>query len=117
MKFKYSLPEMKKAVVSAIFLAGAGLALILSDYDPSFTTAMVSLAGAIFAVAGVFVAKNQNEEDLSKAVAQLQGAALTVVGYFATVKPDTVEQITILVGAVVSIVAVYFFRNKPRDAG
>jgi uncharacterized membrane protein len=113
--FGYSLAEAKKTVVSAIFLIGAVLALILSDYDPDFTQACVALAGSVFAVGGVFLAKNHTEKDLSKAVSQLQGAALTVVGYFATVQPGTVQKITILSGAVVSVIAVYWVRNDTEN--
>ncbi len=115
MIFGYSPAEAKKTVVSAIFLVGAVLALILSDYNPDFTQACVALAGSVFAVAGVFLAKNHTEKDLSKAVSQLQGAALTVVGYFATVQPGTVQKITILSGAVVSVIAVYWFRNDTEN--
>jgi len=109
--FGYSVAEAKKAVVSAIFLVGAIAALVLSDYDPGFTEACVALAGSVFAVVGVFLSKNHTEDDLSKAVSQLQGGALTVVGYFVTVQPGTVQKITILAGLVVSVVAVYWFRN------
>ena len=117
MIFGYSVGEAKKAVVSAIFLIGAVVALIFSDYDPGFTEAAVALAGSVFAVAGVFMSKNHTEDDLSKAVSQLQGAALTVVGYFATVQPGTVQKITILAGAVVSVIAVYWARNDPPAEG
>jgi uncharacterized membrane protein len=109
--FGRSIAEAKKTVVSALFLIGAVLALILSDYDPNFTQACVALAGAIFAVVGVFMAKNHTEQDLSKAVSQLQGAALMVVGYFATVQPGTVQKITVLTGAAVSVIAVWWARN------
>jgi uncharacterized membrane protein len=115
--FGYSIAEAKKAVVSAVFLIGAVVALIFSDYDPGFTEACVALAGSVFAVAGVFMAKNHTKDDLSKAVSQLQGAALTVVGYFATVQPGTVQKITILAGAVVSVIAVYWTTNEPPPAG
>ncbi len=115
--FGYSLAEAKKAVVSALFFVGAVLALVLSDYDPNFTDDVVVLAGTLFGVIGVFLAKNHTKEDLSKAVTQLQGAALTVVGYFATVQPTTVEKITILSGALVSIYAVYRVRNDMEYTG
>jgi hypothetical protein len=115
--FGYSLAEAKKAVVSTIALIGALLAFVLSDYDPSVTDGFVALAGALAGVFGVFLAKNHTEEDLSKAVAQLQGAALSVAGYFVTVQPGTVEKITILTGAAVSVIAVYWLRNDMAYAG
>lgn len=107
-----SLAETKKAVVAFISLVGAVLALALSDFDPSFTDACIALAGGVFAVIGVYMAKNHTGQDLSKAVAQLQGAALTVVGYFATVQPGTVQKISVLTGAVVSVAGVWWVRNE-----
>jgi hypothetical protein len=109
--FGYSVAEAKKAVVSAIFLIGAIAALVLSNYDPGFTEACVALAGSVFAVIGVFLSKNHTEDDLSKAVSQLQGGALTVIGYFVTVQPGTVQKITILAGAAVSVIAVFWVSN------
>jgi FtsH-binding integral membrane protein len=109
--FGKSIPEARKTVVAMLSLGGAILALVLSDYDPSFTGACIALAGGVFAVLGVFLAKNHTEKDLSKAVAQLQGAALTVVGYFATVNPGTVQKITVLAGAAVSVVGVWWVKN------
>lgn len=117
MIFGYSLAEAKKTVISALFFAGAVLALVLSDYDPNFTNDVVALAGALFATIGVFLAKNHTEDDLSKTVAQLQGAALTVVGYFATVQPGTVEKITIISGALISVYAVYRANNAMEYSG
>jgi uncharacterized membrane protein len=110
--FGKSFAEAKKTVVSIVFLIGAALALVFSEYDPNFTEACVALAGAVFAVGGVFLAKNHTEKDLSKGVSQLQGAALTVVGYFATVQPGTVQKITVLSGAAVSAIAVWWVRNE-----
>jgi drug/metabolite transporter superfamily protein YnfA len=109
--FGRSIPEARKAVVAMLSLAGAILALVLSNYDPSFTEACIALAGAVFAVAGVFMAKNHTEQDLSKAVSQLQGAALTVVGYFVTVQPSTAQKITIIGGAIVSVIGVWWVKN------
>lgn len=116
MIFGYTLPEAKKTVVSFISLVGAVLAFVLSEYDPTWTDGFVALAGAVFAVVGVFMAKNHTTDDLSKAVTQLQGAALTVVGYFATVDPGTEEKIAVLAGAVVSVIGVWWARNEGRAA-
>ena len=112
MIFGYSSAEAKKAVASMIALAGAIAALIISDYDPNVTETCIALAGSVFEVIGVFLSKNFTEEDLSKAVSQLQSASLTVVGYFAVVDPGTVETITMVAGALVSAYAVYRVTNE-----
>lgn len=107
----YPLTEVNKAVVSGVFVLGAIAALVFADYDPTFTEAVVVLTGAVFALIGVFMSKNHTIDDLSKAVSQLQGAALFVVGYFSTIEPGTVEKITVLMGALVSAYAVYRVQN------
>ncbi len=107
-----SLSYAKKAAVSAVFLGGAIAAVVIADYDPNFTQAVVALVGALFAVIGVYASKNHTEDDLSKAVAQLQGAAVFVVGYFVTVPASTVEKVTVLSGAVLSAIAVFQVRNE-----
>jgi hypothetical protein len=117
MIFGYTLAQVQKFVVSAVFVVGAALALVLSQYDPSFTQALVALVGAVFAAAGVFLSKNHTPDDLSKAVAQLQGAAIFVVGYFTTVPTSTVEKITLLTGALLSGYLVYKQSNEPVPGG
>lgn len=106
-----SLATARKAVVSVIALGGAALALVLNKFDPSFTQTCIALAGAVFGVLGVWASKNHTFDDLSKSVAQLQAAALTVVGYFTVVPTSTVEKITLLVGAALSALAVFAVRN------
>jgi drug/metabolite transporter superfamily protein YnfA len=110
----YSLGEMKKTIVSLIFL-GAAVAGLFVAMDPNFVQACVSLVGAIFAVIGVFSAKNHDVEDLQKALEQLKGAALVVVGYFTVVPTTTAERITALVGGVVSVIAVYWTSNAGEN--
>lgn len=106
----YSLSQVLKLVTSVIFVGGAVAALIFNKFDPNFTQAVVALAGAVVAAIGVFAAKNATEDDYSKAVAQLQGAAVFVVGFFTTVPTSTVEKVTILVGALLSV---FFVARAP----
>jgi hypothetical protein len=109
--FGYTLAEAKKAVVSAIFLIAAAVGLF-TTVDPNFTQAVIVLAGSAFATAGVFLSPKLHPDDLSKAVAQLQGSVISVVGYFAVVSPSTAEQLTVLTGLVVSTYLVFRLRNK-----
>jgi hypothetical protein len=111
--FRYSLAEVWKPVVALIFLIVAAIGLFITA-EPGFVEACVTLAGAVFAVIGVFAAKNHTKDDLQKALEQLKGATLAVVAYFAVVPTSTEEQITALVGAVASVIAVYWTSNaKP----
>ncbi len=110
MIFGHTLAEARKAVVSIVVLGCAAAALFIS-IDPSFTQALVTLTGAGFGVVGVFMAKNHTEDDLSKAVAQLQSAALSAVGFYVTIPTDTVGKISLLTGALVSAYAVFAVPN------
>lgn len=106
------MARYKKAIVSLLGLGGAALALILNDYDPTFTTAVIALVAPATAVVAVFAAKNHDTTDLAKAVAQLQAAAVAVVGYFAVIPTSTLEKVTFLAGAAISVIAVYWGRNE-----
>jgi hypothetical protein len=106
----YSLGEMKKAVVSLVFLIAAAVGLFVS-VDPGFVEACVALVGPVFAVIGVFAADHHSAQDLQKALEQLKGGALAVVGYFTVVPTSTAERITTLVGVVVSVFAIYWAEN------
>ena len=107
-----SLSEARKAAVALAAAVIAGAAFVI-DFDPSFTDAVVVLTGAVFGVIGVFAAKNHDPADLQKAVTALQGAALSVVGYYAVVDPGTVGKIEALGAALVGVVGVYWARNDP----
>jgi hypothetical protein len=106
----YSIAEMKKAAVALVTLILAMIGLFVA-VEPGFTEACVSLTGAVFAVFGVFAAKNSDPEDIQKALEQFKGAALAVVGYFTVVPTSTVEKIGIMIGALVSIYAVWKTSN------
>ncbi len=108
-----SLSQAKKAVVSLVF-AGAAAAAFIVQFDPNLTESLVALTGAVFAVIGVFVSKNHTEDDLSKAVSQLQGSALSVVGFFTVVPTTTVEKVTALVASLLSVYGVYKVTNEPE---
>ncbi|MGH2975363.1 MAG: hypothetical protein ACRDLL_10935 [Solirubrobacterales bacterium] len=112
----YSLGELKKAIVSLVFLGAAVVGLFVA-MDPNFVQACVSLVGAVFAVIGVFSARNHNVEDLQKALEQLKGTALVVVGYFTVVPTTTAERITAIVGGIVSVIAVYWTSNQGENEG
>jgi hypothetical protein len=107
-----SLSNAQKAAVAAVGLLGAILALVIPGYDLNFTQTVVALVGPVFGVIGVFVAKNHTPEDLGKALAALQAAALAVAGYFVEVPASTGMKITVLIGAVVAVVAVWWIPNS-----
>jgi len=113
MLFGYSLAQARKAAISLVVLGCAVAGLVISGIDPNFQQAAVLLTGSIFAVVGVFASKNATEDDLAKAVAQLQGNALTVVGYFVTVPTATAGKISLVVGALLGAYAVFRVPNEP----
>lgn len=111
---KYKPAELRKLLVSLIFAVAAVVGLFVT-IDPSFVQACVALVGPVFAVIGVFGAKNHSADDLQKALEQLKGAALTVVGYFTVVPPSTEAQIGTLIVAAVSVIAVYWTANDSPE--
>lgn len=112
MIFGYSLAECQKAIVSFIILALAVAALFIT-VNPGLQTACVVLAGAVFAVIGVFMTKQHTVDDVGKAVSQLQGAVLSVVGLFVEVPTTTVAKIGVIVAALLAAYAVYKRENPP----
>lgn len=113
--FSYRLGEIRKSVVAGLVLGLAVLGL-LWVHDPSFDQAVIVLAGEVFAVVGVFLAKNHTIDDVSKALSQLQGAVVSVVGYFVVINPTTLEKMSVLVAAAVSAYAVFKTTNYRRTA-
>jgi hypothetical protein len=113
----YSLNEVKKAIVSIFVLVAAAVGLFATT-DPNFIQACTALIGAVFAVIGVFAAKNHTPDDLQKALEQFKGAALSVVGYFVVVPTSTGDQIGALIGLIVAFAAVYWTPNAkpPKDS-
>lgn len=106
-----TLAQARKAVVSLI-AAGSAAAALFIVFDPNLTQALTTLAGAVFGVIGVFSTKNSTPDDWSKAAQQLQGAALSVVGFFVAVPTDTPEKITALVAALIATYAVFRVPNE-----
>jgi len=107
-----SLAQYRKLAVSVVSFGAAAVALFITT-DPGLNAALVSLVGAGFGVVAVFAAKNHTPDDLSKAVAQLQGAALSVAGFFVTVPTTLPEKLAVLSAAAVSVIGVYWARNEP----
>lgn len=106
----YSFAEVRKFVVAAVIVALAAVAFFVT-YDPGFEDAVVALTGAIFAVIGVFADKNHTVDDVSKALTFLQGSAISVVGFFATVPAATETQVGVLVGALVAAYGIWYTAN------
>ena len=107
----YKPAEVRKLIVSLIFAVAAVVGLFVT-IDPSFVEACVALVGPIFAVVGVFGAADKSSDELQKALEQLKGAGLTVVGYFTVVPSSTAAQISTLIVAVCSVLGVYWIGNK-----
>lgn len=112
--FSYSLNELQPLIVSAIFLAGFAVTLFVTA-PVGLIPAVAALVGPVFAVIGVFVAKAHSVGDLSKALEQLKGAALTVAVYFVAIPADTANKIGVLIAAFVSFVAV-IWAHKAHQA-
>jgi hypothetical protein len=111
---KYKLAEVRKLIVSSIFAVAAVVGLFVT-IDPTFVQACVALVGPVFAVIGVFSATDKSSDELQKALEQLKGAALTVVGYFTVVPPSTAARISTLIVAIASVFGVYWIANKKPE--
>jgi hypothetical protein len=107
----YSLAQVRKTIVSLVVLAGAVVALFWTGFDPNLTQAVVVLVGAAFGVLAVFTTKNATPDDWSKAAAQLQAAALSVVGFFVTVPASTETKVGVVIAALLSAYAVFRVPN------
>ncbi len=111
MIFGWSVEQTLKFLVALVTLVLAIVGLFVA-LKPGFDEAVVVLAGEIVGTAGVFMAKNITEDDVSKALAKLQGSIITVVGFFVVLDPTDVEKATVIGGALASVIAVYFVQNK-----
>ena len=115
--FQYKPAELRKLIVSLLFAVAAVVGLFVT-LDPTFVEACAALVGPIFAVIGVFGATDHTAAELQKALEQLKGAGLTVVGYFTVVPPSTEARISTLIVAVASVFGVYWIANeKPKKEG
>lgn len=106
----YSLSEVRKGLVAVLFL-GLAVAALFTTISPSFTVAVIALVGPVFAVIGVFAAKHHSADDLQKALEQLKGAVIGVLGFFVAVPSSTQTKVSVIIGAAVSVLAVYWTRN------
>jgi hypothetical protein len=111
MIFGYTLAEAKKTVI-AVITFGAAVAAMFIAYNPGINEAAITLAGAIFGVIGVFLSPQFSIEDLSKAVAALQGALIALGNFFFVIHPSTVVQITTVVGSAIALYALYRANNE-----
>jgi hypothetical protein len=97
--------------VALVALGCAVAGIFVSGFNPNFQQSAIMLIGSVFAVISVLTAKNHSEDDLSKAVAQLQGSAMTVLGYFLVIPTSTAGKIGLIVGALLSMYAVWRIPN------
>lgn len=108
----YSLSQVKQFVV-ALVVGGISIAAFFVALDPSFEQAAVVVIGEVFAVVGVFAAKEFSYDDMSKTVTSLSGGVITLVGYFATLNPSTVETVAGILSQVLLVGAVLFYNRAP----
>lgn len=109
--FGYSVANVMKAVVALVLLLGQVAVLVVSGYDPSFTDVVVVLVGNLFGAVAVFGSKNATRDDLTKASMAMLGSAVSVVGFFTVVDPNTVEQLTVLIGQLLGVYLVFRVPN------
>lgn len=107
-----SLSNAQKAVVSFVFLLGAVAALVIPGYNIGLTDAVSALIGPVFAVIGVFAAQTFSPETFEKSLMQLWGAATGVIGFFTEVPASTDMKVVVLIGAIASVAAVIFVKNR-----
>jgi len=117
--FNYSLAELKKVSVSLVFAIAYVAAFLIFGNGAdnlSFANVCVACVGPLFAVIGVFGAKNLDPDALDKSLQQLVGAVITVVGYFTTVPSSTTQQVILVVGALASAFVVFHTHNAGQNA-
>lgn len=107
-----SLSDAQKAIVSGLFLLGAIAALAIPGYDVSFTDLVVALVGPVFGVIAVFTAPTFSPETFEKTLNQLWAAVSGVIGYFVVIPASTSMKVVVLIGAIVSVAAVAYVKNK-----
>lgn len=113
--FGYELEEVRKfalAAVGALVL----LASFFIAYPVGFEDALGVVVGEVFAVAGVFLAKNHTADDLAKAVQNLAGATIALVAFFETVSPTTEAKVFAIIAQLAVVYGVYKVANDGRGA-
>jgi hypothetical protein len=115
MIFGYTLDESKKFVITAITF-GAAIAAMFIAYDPGINEAAITLASALFGVAGVFLAPQFSIEDLSKSLEALKGAAIGMANFWFVVEPSLEVKIGSALAAAIALYAIYKANNnKPHN--
>jgi hypothetical protein len=110
--FQYTLGQVTKAAVSAVLFAFA-LAGFFIAYDPDLQQATVVVVLSLSAVISVFATPNHTVADVTKAVEQLKGSVLTVVGFIVMVPAAVEVQIGAAVAALLSFYPIWLARNAP----
>src|SRR5262249_6717272 len=105
--------EAKKFVITAITMIGAIIAMFVA-YDPGINEAAISLAGALIALVGVFLAPQFSAQDFSKGVNAVVGALLALGNYWSQMGPSTEMEIYSGVGTLVALVSVIVANNKKK---
>jgi hypothetical protein len=110
--FDYSLTQVRQ-LVTALVVAGISIAAFFIVFDPGFQQAAVVVLGELFAVIGVFASKEHSYDDISKSVTALAGGVISLVGYFATLNPDTIQTILGIVSQLVLFGGVLYGNQGP----
>jgi hypothetical protein len=111
------LAEIRKTLVAVVSLGCVAAAIILGHINPNFSHAAILLTGSIVSLLGVFLSKNHTEEDLSKMVLHVVGLGFTCVEFWTKVSMTTVTNVTLAIGALVSLYAVWRVPNaNPKFA-
>lgn len=113
MIFGYTLPEVRKAVISFAIFALSTLAFVVV-YDPGIKDAIIVVLGNGFAVAAVFLAPKVSVEDLTKTVGQLVGSVQSLLTFFVVIDPS----VWVVIGSIVSLIPVGYaiFKTKNLEA-
>ena len=116
--FNYSLAQLQSTLI-ALAIAVISIVGFFIALKPGFEQAFVVVISEVFAVVGVFLAKEHTYDDLSKAITNLAGGVVTLVGFFATLNPDTAETVLAIVSQVLMFGAVLFksAKSTPSDYG
>lgn len=108
--FKYSLSELKAAIIAGLYLVFA-IIVLLGTVPVGLEAAAVALVGPVFMVIQVFTATEHSPMDLQKALEALKGAAVTFIGFFIAVPGSTNEHLSILIVGIVAFVGVVWARK------
>lgn len=108
--FKYSLSELKAAIIAGIYLV---FAILMLHYAVpiGLESACVALVGPAFALIQVFTTTEHSPMDLQKALEALRGAAITLIGFYVAVPDSTNEQLTVVIVGIVAAIGIAWSRR------